>query len=250
MQKIRSLLFNFLFYVVWTPLCCIGGLPFLLLGRRYALGVARFYTNGAYYLEKYILGLDYEIRGIEHRPPAGTPYLVAAKHQSAYETVKLFRLFDDPTIILKRELLSLPLFGWYLRGLEVIAVDRGNREQASASLYEGARKMREQNRAIVIFPQGTRVLPRATVQEKPYKSGILKLYGELNLPIVPVAMNSGVYWPRNSFWKTPGKIVFEFLPVIPPGLAPADVMKTMESGIEERSAALVAEAYAELERRT
>lgn len=218
-------------------------------GHKAALGVAHFYTNGAYYLEKYVLGLDYEIRGIENRPPMDQPYLVGAKHQSAYETVKLFRLFGDPTIILKRELLSLPLFGWYLRGLDVIAIDRGNREQASSSLFEGARRMREQNRPIVIFPQGTRVLPRATAQQKPYKSGIIKLYTELNLPILPVAMNTGVYWPRNSFWKHPGKIVIEFLPLIPPGLPGGDAMKIMENGIEERSTALVEEGFAALEKR-
>ncbi len=244
MEKIRSLLFNVLFYGVWTPLVCTAGLPLLLFGRQWALRVARFYTDGVYVLEKYILGLDYEVRGMEHRPPAGTPYLVAAKHMSAYETIKIFRLFLDPTIILKRELLSLPLFGWYLRGLDVLAIDRGRSGQASASLLSGAKKMREQNRAIVIFPQGTRVAPDTTVQEKPYKAGIMKLYGELNLPILPVAMNSGVYWPRNSFWKKPGKVIFEFLPPIPPGVPSEDVMKMIEEQIETHSRALIDEARA------
>lgn len=241
MDKLRSLAFNILFYGVWTPLVCTAGLPFLLFGRKGALGVSRFYTDGVHVLEKYVLGLDYEIRGIEHRPPANTPYLVAAKHQSAYETVKLFRLFRDPTIILKRELLWLPLFGWYLRGLDVIAIDRGRREQATASLYAGAKKMRDQNRAIIIFPQGTRVKPDATVKEKPYKGGIIKLYNELGLPILPVAMNSGLYWPRNGFWKKPGKVIFEFLPLIPPGLQGPDVMKALEEQIETTSKALVEE---------
>lgn len=241
MDKLRSLAFNILFYGVWTPLICITGLPFLLFGRKGALWISRFYTDGAYVLEKYILGLDYEIRGIENRPDANTPYLVAAKHQSAYETVKLFRLFRDPTIILKRELLWLPLFGWYLRALDVIAIDRGRKERATASLYEGAKKMRAQNRAIVIFPQGTRVQPDATSVEKPYKGGIIKLYNELNIPILPVAMNSGLYWPRNGFWKKPGKVIFEFLPPVPPGLQGPDVMKILEEQIETRSKALVEE---------
>ncbi len=241
MMYIRSILFNILFYAVWTPLVCIALMPSLLMPRKITARVAATYQKGEYYLEKYILGLDYELRGVEHRPANNQPYLVASKHYSAYETMRLYQLFDDPTIILKKELLMIPIFGWFLKKLEVIAVDRGNKNEARQSLYEGAKKMRAQGRPIVIFPQGTRVKIDATTREKPYKGGIIKLYNEVNLPILPVAMNSGLYWPRNSFWKKSGKVIIEFLPMIPVGLPPEQVMKTLEEQIETHSARLVEE---------
>lgn len=242
MTALRCLVFNFLFYLVWTPLVCIGMAPALLMPRSYALNVAVGYQKGAYYLEKYILGLDYEIRGQEYRPKPGTACLIGAKHQSAYETLKLFILFDDPAIILKKELLSIPLFGWFLKKLDVIAIDRGNRAESINSLYSGARVVKDQNRPIVIFPQGTRVEVSATTSQKPYKAGIGKIAVELGMPIIPLAMNSGVYWPRNSFWKKPGKVVFEFLPPIEAGLPLPDVMKQLEDAIETASQRLTQEA--------
>lgn len=242
MTALRSIIFNILFYGIWTPIVCICMLPCLLFPRGFTVWVAAFYQRGAYYLEKYILGLDYEIRGLEHKPHNKMGYLVAAKHQSAYETLKLYSLFGDPTIILKKELLSLPLFGWFLRKLDVIAIDRGNRERAMTSLIEGAKKMQSQGRPIVIFPQGTRVRVEETTAEKPYKGGVVKLYEATNMPIVPLATNSGVYWPRNAFWKKPGKVIFEFLPPIEPGLSASEAMKILEDKLETASRALAAEA--------
>lgn len=246
MDKIRSVIFNILFYGIWTPIVCICMMPCLLFPRAFTVWVASFYQRGAYILEKYILGLEYEVRGLEHRPPHGTAYLVAAKHQSAYETMKLYALFGDPTIILKRELLSLPVFGWFLRKLDVIAIDRGNREQAMGSLIEGAQRMIGEKRPIVIFPQGTRVRIDETTKEKPYKGGIAKLYAATNLPVIPLAMNSGLYWPRNAFWKRSGKVVFEFLPPIPPGLSPTELMAMLEAQIESASNRLLTEGYKSL----
>lgn len=248
MMYIRSILFNVLFYGLWTPLVCVFGLPFVLIpGRQAVLKVAEIFQHGTQILAKYVLGLDYEIRGIEYRPKDHTACLVGAKHYSAYETLKLFTLFKDPAIILKRELLSLPLFGWYLKKLEVIAIDRGNRAEAMQSLYDGARRVQGDLRPIVIFPQGTRVAIDSTTTQKPYKGGIVKLYSELNVPIVPLAMNTGLYWPRNSFWKKSGKVVFEFLPPIPTGLSPEDAMKMLEERIESASTRLVEEGRKALE---
>jgi len=241
MDKIRSIIFNILFYGVWTPLICIGMMPSLLLPRGFTVWVAAFYQSGAHVMQKYILNLDYEVRGLEHRPPHGTGYLVAAKHYSAYETLKLYDLFGDPTIILKRELLSLPVFGWFLKKLDVIAIDRGNREKSMASLIDGAKEMQTQKRPIVIFPQGTRVKVGATTAEKPYKGGIGKLYAATGMKIVPLATNSGLYWPRNAFWKKSGKVIFEFLPPIEPGLSPQEAMKQVEEKVEAASDRLVAE---------
>ena len=156
MYVLRSILFNILFYGVWSPLIILGLAPCLLLPRGFAVWVATLYQDGPYYLAKYILGIDYELRGAEHKPASGA-YLVASKHQSAYETLLLYQLFGDPTIVLKKELLSIPVFGWFLKKLEVIAVDRGNSAAAKNSLQEGAKRMKEQNRPIIIYPQGTRV---------------------------------------------------------------------------------------------
>lgn len=246
MNALRSIIFNILFYAIWAPVMCIITLPALLFPKPVALKVAEVFQDGSHFLQKYILGLDYEIRGIENKPAGDTAYLVASKHYSAYETLLLFKLFKDPTIILKKELLSLPLFGWFLQKLDVIALDRGKGNIALQSLYEGARKMRDQKRPIVIFPQGTRVGIDTSTAERPYKSGIIKLYSEINLPILPVAINSGVYWPKNSFWKKSGKVVIEYLPMIPAGLPADEVMKTMESQIETASYRLVAEAQRKL----
>jgi 1-acyl-sn-glycerol-3-phosphate acyltransferase len=243
MYVLRSILFNFLFYVIWSPLIVLGLAPCLLLPRGFAVWVATLYQDGPYYLAKYILGIDYELRGAEHRPTSGA-YIVASKHQSAYETLLLYQLFGDPTIVLKKELLSIPVFGWFLKKLEVIAIDRGNSAQAKVSLSEGAQRMNEQNRPIIIYPQGTRVKVDETTADKPYKGGVSKLYAAGNLPILPVAINTGLYWPRKSFWKYPGKVVIEFLPLIPAGLPSEEITKKLENIIEPASAALVAEGRA------
>lgn len=240
-DKIRSIIFNILFYGFLTPAVCTLLLPALLFPRGAALWVAETYQRLSHLLEKYVMGLDYEVRGIEHVPTNTNAYLAAAKHYSAYETLKLFLLFRDPSIILKRELLSIPLFGWFLKKLDVIAIDRTNREKSMLSLIEGAKKTKDQNRPIVIFPQGTRVAVSDTTDKKPYKGGIAKVYGATNLPIIPVALNSGLYWPRNSFWKKSGKVIIEFLPPIDPGIPERDVLKVLEYKIETATQKLIEE---------
>lgn len=245
-DKIRSIIFNFLFYCVLTPAVCIFLMPALLLPREATRRVAYLYQDLAYWLEKHVLNLKMEVRGFEYVPQDGSPYLVAAKHQSAYETMKLMLLFKDPTIILKKELLKLPIFGWFLKRLQVIAIDRGNKDQAMSQLTDGARRMRDNARPIVIFPQGTRVDVETTTAKKPYKGGIIKLYAATNIPIIPMAINSGLYWPRNSFWKKSGTVVIEFLPPIPPGLPEREVLADLQEKIESASNRLVAEGRAAL----
>lgn len=237
---IRSLLFNIAFYG-FTTLACILLIPTLLLPRPAILRVTRLYVNIVALIEKYILGLTYEIRGLEHRPNHGT-YIVAAKHQSAYETLKLFHLLGDPTIVLKKELLSIPIFGIFLKKLDVIAINRKNKEESITAIIEGAKRMGKQNRPIVIFPQGTRTAVSATVKEKPYKGGIVKMYANANIKIVPLALNTGLFWARNSFIKKPGKVIFEFLSPIEPGLPDKKVMKALEDRLEEKSILLMQEA--------
>ena len=236
----RSIIFNILFYG-FTIVISVVFLPVLLLPRPAILAITKFYLNGVDFFEKHILNLTYEIRGVEHLPQSGT-YLVAAKHQSAYETLKLHHLFGDPTIVLKQELMSIPIFGTFLKKLDVIAIDRKNKETAVNAVIEGAARMKDQGRPIIIFPQGTRVPVNITAQEKPYKGGIVKMYSQTKLPIIPMALNSGLFWGRNHFIKKPGSVIFEFLAPIEPGLPDKKVMKALEDRLEERSLDLMLEA--------
>ncbi|MEM6782007.1 MAG: lysophospholipid acyltransferase family protein [Pseudomonadota bacterium] len=243
MSLLRSIIFDILFYSI-TALLCIALLPCLLLPREAGLNVARFWTFVTHQLEKYVLGLDLEIRGLEHLPKEGA-YIVAVKHQSAYETLKLHHLFEDPSIVLKKELYSIPLWGQFLKKIDMIAINRQNREEAMASIVDGAKRMKEQGRPIVIFPQGTRVLPEATTQQKPYKGGIAKMYENTDLPVIPMALNTGLFWRRNAFIKTPGKVIFEFLPPIPSGKERSTFMSELENVLEDKSIALMIEAQKE-----
>ncbi len=240
MILLRSILFNLFFYSI-TSVICLGFIPFLLFPRKYVLWLTRSWLRIVFFLEKSILGLTYEVRGKEYLPPSGS-YIVAAKHQSAYETMKLHALLGDPTIVLKKELLKIPLFGTFLNKLDVIAIDRTNKEQSINSIITGAQRMQDLNRPIVIFPQGTRVDVQATAKDMSYKGGIIKMYANTNMSIIPLALNSGLFWGRNSFIKKPGKVVFEFLSPIEPGLPDKKVMRAIEDRLEEKSLRLMHEA--------
>ncbi len=243
MILLRSILFNIFFYA-YTIIICVGFIPAFLFPRGAIVFVTHVWLGGVKILEKYILGLTFEVRGIEYLPK-DNKYIVAAKHQSAYETLKLHHLFGDPTIVLKKELLSIPLFGHFLKKLDVIAIDRSNKEASMSSIVEGTRRMGENGRPIVIFPQGTRVSVNDTAKTKPYKGGIVKMYRSNDLPIIPLALNSGLFWARNSFIKKPGKVIFEFLPPIETGLPDKKVMKALEDRIEEKTIQLMREAMEE-----
>jgi 1-acyl-sn-glycerol-3-phosphate acyltransferase len=237
---LRSLLFNILFFS-FTALACIVFLPVLLMPRGAILWATKTYLKGVSLIEKTVMGLTYEIRGQEHLPKEGT-YIVAAKHQSAYETLKLHDLFGDPTIVLKRELINIPVFGTFLKKIDVIPINRKNKEEAMNAIVAGALRMKDNNRPIIIFPQGTRVAVDISKAEKPYKGGIVKMYTNTDIPIIPMALNTGLFWPRNSFIKRPGKVVFEFLSPIEPGLPDKKVMQALEDRIEEKTSLLMEEA--------
>ncbi|WP_029006929.1 lysophospholipid acyltransferase family protein [Azospirillum halopraeferens] len=237
MVALRSLLFNIAFYG-WTTIACIGLLWMLLLPRPRMIAVVRWYMSVVSWLERTILGLTYEVRGLEHLPRTGS-FIIAAKHQSAWETMKLHLIFHDPAIVLKKELLLIPIWGWYARKARVIAVDRSARGRAIPSMVEGARPVVAEGRPIVIFPQGTRTAPGAYGS---YRIGVGILYEKLGIPIVPVALNSGMYWPRRSFLKRGGTIMVEILPPILPGRSRSDAMEDLERRLEEASDRLVVAA--------
>lgn len=227
---LRSLLFNVLFFS-WTAVYCTAIFWTLLFPRSVLLAAIRFYMRSLCFLERHVIGLHYEVKGTEHLPKDGA-YLVGAKHQSMWETMKLHLIFRDPAIVLKHELIHIPLWGWYAWRARMIPVKRGKRGAAISSLVKGAREMKAMGREIVIFPQGTRV---AVGEYRPYKVGIAVLYDDLNVPMVPMAVNSGVFWGRKTFLKRPGRITIEFLPPIPPGLPKDVALFELEARLESAS---------------
>jgi len=229
-----------LFYVNIT-FRMIVALPTIMLPNRFLLGVLRAYCRSSLWLLRVVCGITVEWRGREKIPKGAC--IVACKHQSAWETFALFALFDDPTFILKRELMWLPLFGWLARKARMIPIDRGARVAALARMTAFARQEIARSRQIVIFPEGTRRPPDA---EPRYMSGVAFLYSETSLPCVPVALNSGLFWPRRSFLRFPGTVVAEVLDPIPPGLDRQTFNRRLQSALEEATARLVAEGRRQL----
>jgi 1-acyl-sn-glycerol-3-phosphate acyltransferase len=237
---IRSVLFNVLFYLNLLALMC-AALPTLVLPRQAILGVVRFWARSNNWLLRTVCGITFELRGLE-RIPQG-PLLVASKHQSLWETFALVPLFADPAFILKRELMWLPFFGWYAWKADMIPVDRGARSQALAAISARARIELARNRQIVIFPEGTRRPPGAAPS---YKYGVVHLYAESGVPCLPIALNSGLFWPRRSIRRIPGTIVAEFLDPIAPGLDKQVFFERLQEVIETATARLIGEGERQL----
>jgi 1-acyl-sn-glycerol-3-phosphate acyltransferase len=235
MIHLRALLFN-LGYVVFTAAFALLGLPFLCR-RRWAVWYSARWTDVILIWLKVTVGLDHVIIGWENLPKE--PYIVAPKHQSAWDTLVLNRLADDPAIVLKRELTRIPVFGWYLSRAGHIVIDRKAGASAVRKLVLQARAAAAAGRSIAIFPEGT----RGPVGGKlPYHPGVAALYSQLGIPLVPVALNSGLFWGRNSILKRPGRITVEILPPIEPGQDRRDVLVELERRIEAATARLLADA--------
>jgi 1-acyl-sn-glycerol-3-phosphate acyltransferase len=232
----RSTLFNLAFWL-WTGVLALAGLPVLLAPRQVVQGYARVWLRGAQWLLATIGGLDYQVRGQARRP--AEPAIFALKHQSAWETLVCHLLFDDPAIALKRELTLIPVFGWYLARTGMIRIDRGAGPRALRSLIEGARQALARGSSVIIFPEGTRV---PVGERRPYSPGVAGLYLQLERPVVPVALNSGLFWPRRSFVKRRGRITVEFLEPIAPGLDRQAFMAELERRLEAATRRLIEEA--------
>jgi 1-acyl-sn-glycerol-3-phosphate acyltransferase len=233
---IRSILFNVAFYislVVWL----IIALPTFMMPYRAILAVAKAWGRYNLFLLRAICGLDADFRGLEKIPPG--PLLVAAKHQSAWETFALLWLFADPTYIMKRELQWIPLFGWFALKGRMIPVDRGAGSAGLNAMTERARKELANGRQIIIFPEGTR---RPAGAEPRYKYGITRLYLGANVPVLPIALNSGLFWRRRSILRPPGTIVVQVLEPIQPGLTEEEFMTRLQNDIEAATANLIEEA--------
>jgi 1-acyl-sn-glycerol-3-phosphate acyltransferase len=238
---LRALAFNVVFFA-WTAVIGTLGLPVLCAPRAAAMRFGHFWSRGVLTFLHVIVGLDHKVCGLDRIPRGGC--IIAMKHQSTWDTLILPVVLADPAIVLKRELLFLPLYGWYAARVGSIAIDRKAGAVALRKMVARAQAIAAQGRPIVIFPEGTRVAPGAHL---PYQPGVAALYQKLGLPLVPAALNSGLFWGRRSFLKRRGQITLEFLEPIPPGWPRRRLMTELEQRIETATEALLREGAAQNE---
>ncbi|MCF3641011.1 1-acyl-sn-glycerol-3-phosphate acyltransferase [Rhizobium sp. TRM95111] len=228
MIVVRSVLFNIAFYlnliaqmVVLTPV-------YFLLPRKKAYIVPKNWVRTNHWLFKVIVGATFEIEGLENIPKSS--YIFAPKHQSFWDAYALLPWLDDPFYILKRELTWIPLFGWYVLKQRMVPVNRGARGKIMAEVMERTKREMASGRQLIIYPEGTRRPPGAPPE---YKYGIARLYRDLKVPVVPVVMHPGLFWPRRKFLRFPGHFKVRILPPVAPGMDPdaflAHLIEVMES---------------------
>ena len=234
-MMLRSLLFNLAFYFATAAFLLLGS-PLLLGPRSWAMAGLAAHARACCWLMRTIVGTRIEVRGAGNLPQGAV--LVAAKHQSAWDTFGLIPLLHDPALVMKSELSWIPVYGWFSHKFGMIFVSREKRAAALRRLLRDARARAAAGRHVLIFAEGTRRPPGAPPA---YKAGVAALYEALDLPCVPLALNSGLYWPRRRFARLPGTIIVEFLAPIPPGLGRKVFMLRLAECIETATARLVAE---------
>jgi 1-acyl-sn-glycerol-3-phosphate acyltransferase len=234
MQAIRSALFNAVFYLNLVMFMLVFS-PLFFGPRSSALWALKLWARSSIWLLEAIAGTRLEVRGRNNIPQG--PAIIAAKHQSLFETFAVLPLLADPAMVFKRELMMIPLFGWFAWKFRMIPVDRGARATALVKLISRADEAVRQGRQVLIFPEGTRRAPGAPPD---YKAGAMALYLKLGVPCVPLALNSGLFWPRRKFMRYPGTIIFEFLPAITPGLAKNEFAERLQEALETKSSELLA----------
>ncbi len=225
MHLLRSALFNLIFFA-GSIIAVLAAIPAALMGHKALWRIVRGWGLWHRFCARYLLGIRTRVEGSLPEGPA----LVAAKHQSMFETVEVVVLLDRPAVVLKRELADLPLWGWAAQRYGVIPVDREGGAAALRRMLKAAAAAVEQGRPIVIFPEGTRV---ALGETPPLQPGFAGLYRALGLPVVPVALDSGRLWPRQTFVKRPGIITFRFGEPIPPGLPRKEIEARVHAAINE-----------------
>lgn len=241
MPTLRALAANIVFYLntaLWAIVC----IPALLGPRTWSRTCMKSWAMCSMWLIRLTAGIRWEIRGVENLPrdeKGMTGFILASKHQSAWETFALLPLLDDPAYILKKELMHIPLYGWYAAKAGMIPVARGSHAKALRQMTKDAKAAIEDGRQIIIFPEGTR---KAVGDEPDYKPGAIHLYRQLEVPIVPVALNSGLFWPRRKFERHPGTLVVSILPPIPAGLNNREVGERLQLAIETETVRLIEDA--------
>ncbi len=232
---LRSVAFHAVFYLT-TLLFMLAGLPLFLAPQRWVLWAWKLHARTINWLLRWIAGVSVEVRGHERLPAGG--YIVAAKHQSALDTIAPMAYLPAPVVILKKELLDIPLYGHFARKMGMIPVKRDRGARALREMARMARKRAENGRQVFIFPEGTRRAPGAPPA---YKPGVVLLYEELGVPCVPLALNSGLCWPRRAWRIEPGNVVLEFLEPIPPGLPRETFRRALIEATESATARLIEE---------
>lgn len=236
---LRSFFFNVGWYAGTTIIAIVGS-PILLLPRRFVVAWSLFWIDFCLWWLRITCRLTHRVGGLENMP-AG-PVIFACKHQSSWETLAFSRLFPGAATVMKRELVLIPVVGWAMARVGNIAVERGDGSKALRGLVKQAKATLAEGRSILIFPEGTRV---AVGDERPYQVGTAALYRQLGVPVVPVALNSGLFWGRRKFIKRPGVIDVEILQAIPPGLSRDTFMTTLRERIEGATGRLVTSATAQ-----
>lgn len=226
---IRSILFQFIFYG-WTALICVVMIPLLVLPRRFVYLMPYCWTKGVPVILRVVCGIRLEIRGVENLPKENG-YIIASKHQSALETLVFHPIVPNLFFVLKRELLLLPLAGLYGLRTGCVGIDRAGGAVTMRKMLAKVQANIKKGMNLVIFPEGTRTKPGS---KKPYSPGVALLYDQCQVPVVPVALNSGYFWPKNSVQKYPGTVVVEFLKPIPAGLQRREFLNELYNRIEER----------------
>lgn len=234
MKLLRALLFNLSFYGL-TALLCVLFLPALLMPSGAVRFCARLWAWLTLQLAHHVCGIKIDLRDPQGlRKKSGV--IFASKHQSAFETVAYSLLLPKPAFVLKRELLFLPLFGLYLWRFNCVPIDRKAGAAAIKNMVKSARDRLEKGHSLVIFAEGTRSAP--DVENPTYHPGVAALYSQLQVPVVPVALNSGLCWGRKAILKRPGRVSLEFLPEIAPGMDRKQFLSTLKEQVETASARL------------
>ena len=236
MNLFRSVIFN-VCYVLWTAGLGLALVPLLIAPRRFMVAGKRLWTTGIIVLARWILGIRHRTVGLENLPRG--PVILAVKHQSAWDTFFFDSILSDAVYVLKRELLDIPLVGWHMRKTEMIAIDRKAGLKAMHLLVRRAEDTLARGRQIVIFPEGTRTAPGSSGR---YMPGLAMLAAEVSAPVVPVALNSGLFWSRNAFIKRPGTVTVQFLPPMPEGLNRRVFLTELQTRIETATRRLEAQA--------
>lgn len=236
MLMVRSILFNLVFYANLIMTMIVFAPIYFILPRKKAYCVPKNWARSNHWLMEKIVGTTFEIEGLENIPEGAC--IFAPKHQSFWDTYALLPWQDDPVYILKRELLWIPFFGWYAMKQRMIPVNRGARGKVMIAVMNRTKQEMQSGRQLVIYPEGTRRPPGA---EPAYRFGIARIYRDMQVPVVPIAMHPGLFWPRRKSIRYPGHFKVRILPPIMPGLNPDVFFETLTKNLEKASDDLLIE---------
>lgn len=228
---LRSVLYA-LAFAVWAVIACLGLLP-LMIRRSWTPTAIRIWNTGNVVLARFVAGVRCRVEGLEHLP--AEPCIVASQHQSSYETFRVFVDLRHPVLVLKQELIRIPFIGWYMLRGGMVSIDRAAGAAAMRKTMRATKAALASGRHVVIFPEGTRAPPGTVL---PFRPGIAALYLHCDVPVIPVALDSGWFWGKTRLLKRPGHITVRFLPPLPPGLSKDEMLERLHASISEATRSL------------